>query len=296
VKHSLSPAMQTAAFKALRIDAEYLVYDVEPVHLTEFLDNLLHSRSGISGLNVTIPHKIEVKKYLERKGSSFDRLRTNPGLLPKGSLDEIAKRLGAVNTIKVTAGGLQGYNTDGAGFYRSLVEDLKFEPEGRTVLVLGAGGAASAIVMYLGTGPQRIYVFDVDKDKVEDLKSRYGKYYDNKRFVAVKDPALRDEALEGTDLLINATPLGMRESDPSPVDSSFLHAGMHVYDLVYNRPATKLVKEAARAKCHAVTGLGMLLYQGAISFEIWTGLKAPIDTMRKALRDALREKDATRNS
>ena len=270
VKHSLSPAMQNAAFNALGIDAEYFVYDVEQGDLENFLDD---SKSrNISGLNVTIPHKIKVKEYLERRGS----------------LDEAAKKLGAVNTIKVTPGGLCGYNTDGAGFYRSLVEDLKFPPEGRTVFVLGAGGAASAVVMYLGNAPQRIYVFDVDKDKVEDLKSRYGKYYEARRFVTVKDSALRDEALEGSDLLINATPLGMNESDPSPVDSSFLHAGMHVYDLVYNRPSTELVKEAMRAKCHVVTGLGMLLYQGAISFEIWTGLKAPIDVMRKALREALR--------
>jgi shikimate dehydrogenase len=335
VRHSLSPAMQNAAFKALGIAAEYFVIDVKPDRLTEFMDDIFCSRSGISGLNVTIPYKIKVKEYLEQKDSSFDRLRTNPESMPKesssgrlgtnpesmpkdpsfdrlgtnpesmpkesssgrlgtnpgpllkGSLDEVAKKLGAVNTVKVTAGDVQGYNTDGAGFYRSLVEDLEFEPEGKTVFVLGAGGAASAIVMYLGTGPRRIYVFDVDKNKVEEMRIHYGKYYDARRFVAVRTPALRDEALEGTDLLINATPVGMKESDPSPVDSSFLHAGMHVYDLVYNRPVTELVKKASRARCHAVTGLGMLLCQGAIAFEIWTGQKAPIDVMKKALKEAL---------
>ena len=271
VKHSLSPEMQNAAFNALGIDAEYSTFDVEPADLEKFLDGLLIS-DKIKGLNVTIPHKIKAKEYLERKGK----------------LDEGAKKLGAVNTIKVSADGLCGYNTDGAGFYRSLVEDLKFEPEGRTIFVLGAGGAASAVVMYLGNAPQRIYVHDVDGKKIEDLKSRYGKYYDARRFIPVKDLALQDEALEGSDLLVNATPIGMNGSDPSPVDSSFLHAGMHVYDLVYNRSTTELVKQAQRTKCHAVTGLGMLLYQGAIAFEIWTGKKAPVDVMRKALKEALK--------
>ncbi len=270
VRHSLSPAMHNAAFAELGIDAEYSVFDVEPDDLEKFLENI--RSKNISGLNVTIPHKINTKEYLERKGS----------------IDDNAKKLGAVNTIKVAPTGLCGYNTDGPGFYRSLVEDLKFEPEGKSIFVLGAGGAASAIVMYLGNGPRIIYVSDVDGKKASDLKSHYKKYYDEKRFVAVKGIALREEALEGSDLLINATPAGMKDSDLSPVDSSFLHAGMYVYDLVYNRPFTALVKEAARARCRAVTGLGMLLYQGAIAFEIWTGVKAPVEVMRKALKNALK--------
>lgn len=270
VKHSLSPAMHNAAFAHLGIDAEYTVFDVKPEDLEKFLDDT--RKKNISGLNVTIPHKIKAKEYMERKGS----------------LDDTAKKLGAVNTIKAAPAVLSGYNTDGPGFYRSLVEDLKFEPEGKTVFVLGAGGAASAIVMYLGNGPRLIYVADVDTGKIDDLKSHYRKYYDEKRFVAVKDLTLKEEALEGSDLLINATPAGMKDGDQSPIDSSFLHSGMYVYDLVYNRPATELVKEASRARCRAVTGLGMLLYQGAIAFEIWTGKKPPIEVMKRALKEALK--------
>ncbi len=268
VQHSLSPAMQNAAFKACSIDAEYETFDVEPGALEEFLADM--SRN-FSGLNVTVPNKIKTKVYLEQHGT----------------LDENARRLGAINTIKVLEGGaLCGYNTDGPGFYRSLVEDLKFEPEGKSVFILGAGGASTAVVMYLGNGPKTIYVSDVDETKLRDLKEHYKKYYDDRKIVIVKG-GIKD-ALDKSDLLVNATPVGMKDGDPSPVGKDLLHSGLRVYDLVYNRPATQLVKDANAIKLHAVTGLGMLLYQGAIAFEIWTGRKAPVDVMKKALKDAIR--------
>jgi shikimate dehydrogenase len=271
VGHSLSPAMQNAAFRALGIDAEYLLYDVEPERLEAFLKNA--KASGISGLNVTIPHKIKAKEYLERKGA----------------LDENAGRLGAVNTIKIDDNGvLCGYNTDGPGFYRSLAEDLRFEPSGKNVFVLGAGGAARAVVMYLGNEPKKIFVSDVDKAKAEGLYAHYKKYFDGQRLAIVGDADFK-ASLRGCELLVNATPVGMKESDPSPVDTSLLHHGLHIYDLVYNRPSTELVKRANSLKLHAATGLGMLLYQGAIAFEIWTGAPAPVDVMRKALKTALKK-------
>lgn len=269
VKHSLSPAMQNAAFRELGIDAEYLLYDVEPGKLEDFLKAAASMR--IAGLNITIPHKIKAKEYLERKGS----------------LDANAARLGAVNTIKIAEdGSIRGYNTDGPGFYRSLVEDLKFEPEGKKILVLGAGGASHAVVMYLGNSPGKIFIHDVDKSKAGDLKRHYGEYFDPGRLEIVEPGDLK-EAMKESDLLVNATPVGMKESDPLPIDAMLLHPGLGVYDLVYNRPYTELVKCANALKLRAVTGLGMLLYQGAIAFEIWTGARAPIGAMRKALRDAL---------
>ena len=269
VKHSLSPAMQNAAFYALGIDAEYLLYDIEPEKLEDFLKNA--RANNISGLNITIPHKIKTKEYLERKGA----------------LDDNARRLGAVNTIKVCEdGSVCGYNTDGPGFYRSLVEELKFEPEGKNVFVLGAGGAARAVIMYLGNGPKKIFVSDIDKIKTDDLEAHYKKYFDDKRLEIVTGGGFK-ERLKQCELLINATPIGMKEPDPSPVAPELLHYGLYVYDLVYNRPSTELVKKANSLKLHAVTGLGMLLYQGAIAFEIWTSAKAPIGVMKKALKEAL---------
>lgn len=273
ISHSLSPAMQNAAFRASEIDAEYEPFDVAPADLEEFLNGI--GKKKIAGLNVTIPHKIAAKDYIERRGS----------------LDDNARRLGAVNTIKAAGAKLKGYNTDGPGFYRSLVEDLKFEPEGRRIFILGAGGAATAIAMYLGNGPKEIIISDIDDSRCESLKSHYKKYYDGDRLRIARDI---EGALKGAELLINATPIGMRESDPSPIDKSLLRPGLKVYDLVYNMPATALVREAAKAKLHAVTGLGMLLYQGAITFEIWTGKIAPVDVMRKALKEALKGKQETK--
>lgn len=270
VGHSLSPAMQNAAFEAMGIDAGYGVYDIAPEGLADFLSDL--PGKGISGLNVTIPHKIKAKEFVEKHGT----------------LDAFAKKLGAVNTVKAGADGkLSGFNTDGPGFYRSLVEDLKFEPEGKSVFVLGSGGAATAVVMYLGNGPKRIYISDVDKKKAEALKEHYGGYYDRSK-ISVLDPADMKKGLDPSDLLVNATPIGMKDGDTSPVSKDILHRGLRVYDLVYNRPATELVRDATRLKLHAVTGLGMLLYQGAIAFEIWTGRKAPVAVMKKALKEALK--------
>ena len=269
VSHSLSPAMQKAAFESLGIEAEYDIFDVKPDGLEDFLSAM--TKKKIAGLNVTIPHKIAARDYIDKNGI----------------LDANAKRLGAVNTINVTDGRLNGYNTDGPGFYRSLVEDLEFEPEGKSVFVLGAGGAATAIIMYLGNSVEAVLVYDIDEKKLEALKKQYHAYYDTKRLVIIKKEDIKG-ALDSSALLINATPVGMNESDPSPLDVSLLHGGMRVYDLIYNREATTLVREARRRKLHAVTGLGMLLYQGAIAFEIWTGMKAPVGVMRKALKEALK--------
>ena len=270
VKHSLSPAMQNAAFRSLGMDAEYRLFETPPEGLSSFLENA--AKNNISGLNITIPHKIRAKEYVELHGF----------------LDENAKRLGAVNTVKISGDGkLYGHNTDGPGFYRSLVENLKFKPDGKSVFVLGAGGAAKAVVMYLGNGPKAITVFDVDRSKVEELKKHYSRYYDAKKFKAVESAGGIKNALTGCDLLVNATPIGMKEDDPSPALKEFLRPGLYVYDLVYNRPITKLVSEAKAAGACAVTGVGMLLYQGAEAFEIWTGMKAPLEVMKTALDKAL---------
>ena len=269
VLHSFSPAMQNAAFAALGIDAEYKLFDVEPERLEPFLKDLV--KNNISGVNVTIPHKVKAKEFLEDNGILHDN----------------AAKLGAVNTIKVEDDKLRGFNTDGPGFYRSLVEDLGFEPEGKNVFVLGAGGAARAIIMYLGNGPKEIFVKDIDDRMVEELRMHFEKYYDHRRFKVVNRNNLK-ESLDASDLLVQATPVGMRDGDPSPIDANLLHSGMRVYDLVYNRPITKLVEEAAKRKLNAITGMGMLLRQGAIAFELWMGVKAPVEIMKKALKEALR--------
>jgi len=272
VKHSLSPAMHNAAFKEFGIDAKYSLYEVKPEELEAFLKK---APEKFSGFNVTIPHKIKTLEYLKKHGS----------------VNIHAERLGAVNTVKVSGTALSGFNTDGPGFYRSLQEDLKFEPENKNIFVLGAGGAARAVVMYLGNGPKQIFVSDVAEAQLKDLKAHYAKYYDDKKLVAVKPGDIKS-VLGRCDLLVNATPIGMKDTDPLPVDENFLHSGLCVYDLVYNRPVTELVKKANSRKLHAVTGRGMLVNQGAIAFNLWTGQKIDdvVKVMRKALNEALKEK------
>ena len=271
VGHSLSPAMHNAAFRALKIDAEYKLFDVPIADLEKFLSDI--PKNGIAGANVTVPHKVMAWGFVQKNGY----------------LDDAAIRLGAVNTLKVSGKRLEGFNTDGPGFYRSLVDDLKFDPEGKTIFVLGAGGAARAIVMYLGNRPKKIYVTDIDDYETEDLRGHFEKYYDWRKFEMMKIGDFHKD-LENAELLIQATPIGMKDDDPSPIDTDYLHNGLKIYDLVYNRPATRLVEEAVKRGLCAVTGLGMLLYQGAIAFELWTGKKAPVEVMRKALKEALNGK------
>ena len=268
VKHSLSPAMQNAAFKECGIDAEYGLYEVRPEELAGFLND---APKKLSGLNVTIPHKIAAKDFVEKCGS----------------LDDNARRFGAINTILVQGESLKGFNTDGPGFYRSLAEDLKFNVAGKNILILGAGGAGQAIAMYLGKEPKHIYVTEIDSQKFDNLKERFDKFYDSRTISPAAGDAL-PEIMKGVDLVINATPLGMKEGDALPIDAGLLRPGLYLYDLVYNAPCTRLVKEAHKVKAHAVTGIGMLLYQGAIAFELWTGKKAPVSVMRKALTEALK--------
>ncbi len=273
VKHSLSPAMQNAAFNHLEISAEYRLFEVSDADFDKFLDKIREERD-VAGLNITIPHKIRAKEYLERVGS----------------LDENAAKLGAVNTIKIAVDGqMKGFNTDGPGFYRSLVQDLKFEPEGKNIFVLGSGGAAKAVAMFLGSKAGTIFVFDTDRDKMSALRNHYAKYFDVMKLNLVSGAGRIKESLDNCDLLINATPVGMKDSDVSPIAKKFLRPDLCVYDLVYNRPSTQLIRDAREAGACALTGVGMLLYQGALAFEIWTGKSAPIDIMRRALEGSIKD-------
>jgi len=268
VKHSFSPAMQHAALAASGMQGDYRLFDIPPDGLTRFLSRL--KEENINGINVTIPHKVAAWQYIKTHGE----------------LDDEAGRLGAVNTIKVEERGLKGFNTDGAGFYRSLVSDLDFDPEKKRITILGAGGAARAIVMHLGNRPETIYVTDLDRGRVEELKKRYETFYSARKLQPIAGGSIRD-AVSRSVLLVNATPMGMKDGDAAPIEERYLHGGLSVYDLVYNRPSTALTRAAQKVKARAVTGLGMLLFQGAIAFEIWTGKKAPLRDMRNALREEL---------
>lgn len=306
VKHSLSPAMHNAAFRELGIDAEYKRFEVEPENLEDlllkklFTDAFIKDTEGndiatkdIFGLNITIPHKVRAREILERK-SPYNKKVGLPLYL------HYVKISGAINTIYRIGNEFQYRNTDVEGFLKSLEEDLKFDKQKKKIILLGCGGAGRAIVAALsliGSGQpdvSKIYINDVEKEKFESLKrdmSRISDIY--KIFAEEKMQFIKNEEIPNIitdcDLLINATPIGMKDGDPSVIDKKLLKnkKGLSVYDVVYNRK-TQLVKDAEELGLNAINGEGMFLRQGLIAFDLWTG-KMPKDIMQKALSEALRK-------
>lgn len=265
-KHSLSPLMHNAAFAALKINAQYKIFEKKPDELEKFIRSL--SKERIFGLNITVPYKERVVPFLDKVSSG-------------------AKLIGAVNTIKAYQNKLEGFNTDGEGLSRHLDKDLGFNPKDKIVAIIGAGGAAKAVSVYLAKAKARlINIYDIDKTKALALVNHLKQNFKNTEFGLAN--SIRGLKIEDADLLINATPIGMKETDPCVVDGDFLHKNLLVYDLIYNPGETKLLKVAKQKGARVSNGLGMLLYQGAASFELWTGKLAPIEIMRQALNGGVK--------
>jgi len=265
-KHSLSPIMHNAAFQALKINAEYSIFEKKPEELDGFLKSL--SDKNIRGLNVTIPYKEAVLEYLQWESPEV-------------------RFTGATNTIIVKDKNyLEGWNTDGLGFYRHLTKDLKFNTSDKKVIILGAGGAAKAVTNQLARhGVNSIVIYDIDKNKSLKLADKINKEFP--RCKAISADSIEELDIKNSDLLINATPLGMQENDPCLINADSFHSRLLVYDLIYNPAQTKLLETAKQKGAIISNGLGMLLYQGARSLELWTGEKAPIAVMREALNEGV---------
>jgi len=265
IGHSLSPRMQNAAFAALGLDYLYLPFQVPPARLAEAIAGV--RGLGLLGLNVTIPHKQAVIKYLDR-------------LSPEAEL------IGAVNTIHNTGSELIGYNTDGRGFVAALRQEAQVEPDGQRVVVLGAGGAARAVAIQLAlAGVQQIIIICQELTEGTQIAHTI-----NHKVGCCHACALRwtadniSEALAQAGILINATPVGMIPyPDNSPVPASYLHKHLLVCDLVYNPRETQLLQAAQANGARTLSGLGMLVHQGALAFTIWTGRQAPVEVMYQAL-------------
>lgn len=266
VKHSLSPAMHNAAFKAWDIDAEYKLFEKKPEELTDFFREL--KKGSISGVNVTIPYKEEALRYL-------DEIRQEVELI------------GAVNTILVKGKRLIGYNTDGLGFITSLRKEAGINPKGKEIVIIGAGGASRAISIHLAQErAASIILSDIILDKAERLASHIRRNIPRVKVSTVQKEELNSR-IRKADILINATPVGMRPDDPLPIDPRILHPKLLVCDLIYNPPKTQLLIQAEKIGAKTLNGMGMLLYQGALSFTIWTGKEAPIEVMARALEKEL---------
>jgi shikimate dehydrogenase len=261
VRHSFSPAMHNAAFKYLNINARYEVFEKQPQEIEAFLQSL--AQQNICGLNVTIPYKEKVLNFVKLDRESF-----------------YAQKLQAVNTIVVKDNVLKGFNTDKPGFSRHLKEN--FDPLNKNTAILGAGGAARAVAYVLAESKAKnIDIYDVDTDKSKSIVSLIKEIFSNFNIQAVKK--IEDLKIKEKDLLVNATPIGMKEIDPCLVKEEMLHKELFIYDLIYNPPETKLLALAKKIGAKYSNGLGMLLYQGAISFKHFTEKDAPVEIMRQAL-------------
>ncbi len=254
VEHSLSPAMHNAAFEHLGLDCCYVTFPVRP----ESLENAVEAvrALNLSGVNVTVPHKENVIRFLDE-------------------VDKEASFIGAVNTIVNKDGRLFGYNTDGRGFIKSLSE-ANIQVRGKDVLIVGAGGASRAISYYLSEKASRLLINDIDKVKASRLIEDLNKIRNNVFFA--EDTAGPDEF----DIIINATPLGLKKDDSLPVNTNLIRRGQVVCDLIYKK--TRLLDSASKKGCKTLNGLGMLLWQGVFAFELWTGKKPPVGVMKKALK------------
>jgi shikimate dehydrogenase len=261
VEHSLSPAIHNAAFAASELDWIYVPLPVPPRALPEALAGL--AALGFRGANVTMPHKTETSQLLGDLG---------------GELSEDARLLRAVNTIVVADGELAGHNTDVPGFGRFLRRDTGFDPAGATALIYGAGGAARACALALVRGGvERLTVAARDEARAAPLTSIVEGF-------GVPVSVVRPGDVDGmtADLVVNATPVGGPGAAPSHAALPRLGAGVLVMDLLYDPPTTELQRRAREAGATAVGGLGHLLEQAALSFELWTGTPAPLEVMSAA--------------
>ena len=262
ISHTLSPRMHNAAFAASGSDYVYVAMDVEPQDLPAAVAGL--EALGFCGFNVTTPHKEAILPLLDE-------------------LDEAALVSGAVNTVLVSSDGLRGTNTDGSGFVEAG-GGFGVSFEGARVLLIGAGGAATAIAAaVLGAGARGVRVLNRTNSRAEKLRDRMRAAYPEAG-LSVHAGGHPEEAVSGADVIVNATYLGMKEWDPLPIPAELLRPGMVVCDVVY-RPGgeTKLVRRAKERGLRVIPGERMLLYQGVQAQRIWTGKEPDVGAMSDAL-------------
>ena len=258
IGHSLSPRLHSFWLKKHGIDGTYEPFLVKPEDLKTALKSL-HKRN-IKGVNLTIPHKEAAMEFLDE-------------------IDDKARKIGAINTVIVKEDGrLLGTNTDGDGFYNHLKQSSTFKAEGRTAVIIGAGGAARAVLsVLLDAGILKITLVNRTKSRAENLQKILG----DKR-IKIADWSDRASILKKCDLLVNATSLGMIGQPDLDLDLKFLPPSSIVYDIIYTPLQTNLLKEAKLKGCQTTDGLGMLLHQACGGFKAWFGIAPKVD---KELRE-----------
>ncbi len=262
IKHSLSPTLHSMLFKKYGLNFVYLAFEILPEKFNLIKDIIL--TLNIRGLNVTIPYKEKIIPYLDE-------------------IDKLARTIGSVNTIFNKDGKLIGYNTDIYGFTKSLKGvDIRDEE----AILIGCGGVSNPIVVGLSElGVKKVYVYDIDSKKMLKLKENFGTFV-----IPLKKENL-DKVIKDVKVVINATPLGMKEGDTTPINLEVLNKNHIVYDVIYNRE-TELVKHAKKIGCKNVfDGVEMFIYQAEQAFFIWTGIKPNTSFMMKLVCRLLNKKD-----
>jgi shikimate dehydrogenase len=267
VSHTLSPVMHNAAFASLNLPFVYIPFPVEPARLEEGVKGI--RALNLRGVNVTIPHKQNVMAFLDR-------------LTPEAEL------IGAVNTIVNDNGFLTGYNTDGAGFVKALEETGQTNLKNRYALILGTGGAARAVAVSMALrGAGRIVIAGRTIEKAQEITAVINERVSGKcaSVLDLHSSRLPNE-LAAADIIINSTPIGMypKHEVPPFVDLSVCHPGALICDLVYNPMDTSLLKAARDKGLGTLSGIGMLIWQGALAFELWTGQQPPVELMRNTVQ------------
>jgi shikimate dehydrogenase len=271
VAHSRSPQIQNAALKETGIAMRYARFEIAPNELRDALQSL--ARLDFVGLNLTVPHKVA-------------------GLALVDEADETARKIGAINTIKVEDGKLRGFNTDGRGFARAIREEFSVDLRDLRILIVGAGGAARAIALQCAKeNCERLVIANREPAKANALGEQLREFFTGPRVlgpvarlqaIGLDEAALRFQ-IANIDLVVNATPLGLGRGDLLPIPARLLAPHLMVYDTVYSDRPSGFVSGAIGAGARAVNGSSMLLHQGALAFEIWFDKAAPIEVMRKAL-------------
>lgn len=266
VAHSLSPVMHAASFRSLGIDAEYLCFDVSPEALAARLDACRDG--GLNGLNLTVPHKAAAVALMDR-------------------LDRSAHLFGAVNTVRIDAGKLTGFNTDAEGFLEDLAVNCRVTPEDRRVLILGCGGAGRALAIACASrGASEVMLANRTVAKAEQVAEEIRRLLPDVPVtvsVLPYDLSAWSACCREAELVVQCTTAGLRQEDISVLPPSAFRQGQMLYDIVYTQRVTPTMRAALEAGADAVNGAGMLVYQGAAAFALWTGLDADTVAMRAAL-------------
>ena len=277
VAHSLSPQLHQPALDALRLDAQYVRVEVPQGRVAEAFAKM--REAGFQGINVTVPHKLEALEACDR---------VDPG----------AKLMGAVNTIVFDREEKVGFNTDGPGFVRAIREDFSVDLGDLKIAIIGAGGGAGRAIAtqccledcpQLSLGNRTLEKLVHMRELLDPLL--HGEKLegpgDRLSIHTLDDPAL-EEAISNSELIINTTSVGLKQSDPSPIPSSWIQPHHLVYDTIYNPAKTRLLRDAQDQGARTANGLSLLLHQGALSLEYWTNKDAPIEAMRAGLSEAIK--------